>query len=482
MALGLGLSLTHHLKPPGVSAFSSNLFLNQDRFGVMASPPTITFGTATSSVNNNYSNGTVSHSVTGTILQSLGSIFVAGTLPGPRDYLAPSHITLSTDAKTTSGPIRVRFETDAPAFDLCFLDTNQGFLNLLVDGEYVSRSKIVTFTNTGNYRYLKVDFGTNTTTFSKAQTTFTVSAGGSGHATGDVVTLNGGSGGAAGTACTVKVTSVSSGVVLSVDIVNPGAYTTQPTGTFSQTATTGAGTGLQLGASFFARNHTTRRMRRIEVIYHGISFLGAVVTTSDHVINYTASTNVPKLVVIGDSIMAGTYLAYGGAHIGATIAQKLGMWDNLVISAQGGTGWNTTSGTSLKWSDSRRIADFSAHQADVYLFIGGQNDTSGSSLESAVTSVLSSLRSSLPQAVMIGIGPVIGNSSAIATSIANGFANTAHPLTAFLNNVSPVEWIPTTMSTNWTVTSDANHLGQEGQDYFAEICAEQVAETLRSMV
>ena len=71
----------------------------------------------------------------------------------------------------------------------------------------------------------------------------TLSAGGSGHAVDDVITLAGAGG---GTGAKVKVTSESSGVITAVELSDPGsAYTSDP-GLVSQSSTTGTGSGAQV--------------------------------------------------------------------------------------------------------------------------------------------------------------------------------------------------------------------------------------------
>ena len=66
--------------------------------------------------------------------------------------------------------------TDAPEIDVCFLDAAFSQFNVVVDGEIAYRNKALTFTNTGNYRYVKISFGANSTTYSKSQTNFAITA------------------------------------------------------------------------------------------------------------------------------------------------------------------------------------------------------------------------------------------------------------------------------------------------------------------
>lgn len=82
--------------------------------------------------------------------------------------------------------------------------------------------------------------------------TATVSAGGSGYAVGNVLTI---SGGTSTTAATVTVATVSSGAVLTVTISNAGAYTAVPTNPAATTG--GAGSGATFTLSFGINNAFT---------------------------------------------------------------------------------------------------------------------------------------------------------------------------------------------------------------------------------
>lgn len=457
----------------------------KSRFPVMSSPPTITRGGNSSSVNGSYVNGNTQIKADSSILAHLGSVFVDAVAAGGYPVKKPAHITGSDGTKTgSSAPVRVRFMTDAPAFDVCFEDRAFSQFNVVVDGEYAYRSKAVTFTNTGNYRYIKVDFGSDSVTYEKIQTNFSIVSAGSGYAVGDQVTLDGGSGAASGVPTTVVVTQVSGGAVAQVDIVTAGSYTSQPSGTFSQSSTTGSGAGLQLNATFFGKKHSTRKMRKIELIYSSPAvFLGIVGTSSDIFLPWEDdAVHRPSLCVIGDSIQIGTYLAYGGGHIGASLAQHLGLWDKLVINGIGGTGWIT--GGNTAWSSEQRVDDFIAHQANIYLFVGSQNDGAASTqLQNAVTDVINQIHSSVPESVVVGIGNVMGASASLSASIGAGYAAAAQQSRVrYIDNQAPFSWMPSAATSNWQATNDGNHLAQEGQDLFAKIAAPYVANAILEMI
>lgn len=80
-----------------------------------------------------------------------------------------------------------------------------------------------------------------------------VNAGGTGHAVDDILTMNLGAGGV-GTACTIRVTAESAGVVTAVSVEDSGAYTTQPSPTtnIAQASSSGSGVGFTADLTFTA--------------------------------------------------------------------------------------------------------------------------------------------------------------------------------------------------------------------------------------
>lgn len=456
------------------------------RFPVMALPPALTRGTGTSTVNTSYVNGNTMVRGDSSILEYEGSIFETGTASGGFPIRKPTHITSAAGVKGgSSAPLRVRFMTDAPTFDICFLERSFSQLNIIVDGEYAYRRKAVTMGNTGNYRYYNVNFGIDNVTYGKVQASIAITTPGVGYVVGDIITLDGGTANATGAPCKVMITQVgSNGTAQQVDVYEPGAYTTQPTGTFSQVSSTGTGTGLTLEAVFFSKSHSTRRMRKIEIIYSSpADFIGIVGTTIDTFLPYPSTAiKQPRLCVIGDSIQIGTYLGYGGSHIGCSLAQSLGLWDKLVINGIGGTGWIT--GGVVAWSSPSRVADFIAHQADIYVIIGSQNDGGASpALQSAVTDTLNKILDGVPNCRIVGIGNVLGANVPLASSIAAGYEGVSRKSrVSFINNQAPSQWLSGLATPSWVVTNDANHLNQEGQDYFAKISAPYILTELLKLV
>lgn len=479
--------------PPTKSQNWIRNFRIQDVFATMASPPTITLSTgATSPTNGSYNTGTTMYNVQHVAFECLGGAFVDGFGTGgviPTRRLA--HISNTSGVKSpSSSPVRVRFATDAEKFDLGFYDAAFSQFNLIVDGKLVKRSKALTFTNTGNYRYVTVDFGTNVTTYQKTQVSVGSIVGGTGHAVGDIITMNGGSGGAGGSPVTFKVTQVSSGVIVNVDIQFEGAYTSLPTGTLTQASTTGSGTGFTCAATFFNPVHSTRKLRNIELIYSEPAYFVGIVlpsaATNWVVTKYKANPLAPRFAFIGDSITIGTYIQYGAAHMGASIAQRLNVWDKMIISGNGGTGWSTTNGTSANWAHANRLQDYLDYDADVYVFIGSQNDAgkSAATIKADIETVLNHILTNKPKALIVGIGNILGDSTTLCNDIQAGFESTNiidSRRVRFINNHTPLKWLPSSALGSWTCTNDLAHLSPQGLDLFANIAAEHIYQAVCEM-
>lgn len=458
-----------------------------NRFPILSTPPIVTFGGNSSSVNSNYTNGQVTYAPSS--LQMQGSVFQDSFLfagPPPQyAYKKPAHITDSTGNKSGgNAPIRARFLTDSPTIDLCFIDRLYSQFNLIIDRQYIARDRVAVFGNTGNFRYIKCDFGSDVVTWGKVASNFSITSGGSGYAVGDLITLNGGSNNAAGTPTTVRVGSVMSGAVGSVDVVNKGSYATAPSGTFSQSSTTGAGSGFQMSASFFHPQHSTRKIRLIELVYSNpADFYGLVIPQGYSIQPAPDLRSMPKLAIIGDSITIGTYLGYGASHYGASLAQKLGLWEKCIISGIGGSGWNTGGPSNTPWSHANRIADYISYDADIYMFVGSQNDTNNSATRDAVTSTINQIIAAKPNAYIVGIGPIMGANVALSATIGAGFsAASQQSRIRYIDNNAGIPWISNTEQSQWSVDSDQNHLSQEGMDRFADIAAPQVAAAIMDMV
>lgn len=461
-------------------------------YPVMAVPPTVTKSTA-STINSNTA-GAVSHAWSDSRITNVGTTLVDGGLSRG----VGSHVTFANGTKTASNaPVRTRFVSDAPAVEIVLRGSDGTLVGAIIDGEYVARERSVVLPNSGNPVYVKFALAADAPTYGLEQAA--VSAGGTGYVVGDTITLSGGT----GTATVLEVTQVSSGVVQRTVVLTPGAYSAVPTGTISQASTSGSGTGATFTTAVWGTAHTTRKLRKWEFVWHDAvpgRIFGVNVGAQDRVLPWPVPDDLPKICWIGDSITNGTYLRYGGAHMALTISQMLGLHDNCVVNAIGGTGYGTVNTTispnGPAWADALRIADFVAEAADIYVLIGSQNDAAVASatLTAATTSVLSGIQAALPESIVVGGGPLVVGDGATGTDLSlavkAGFDAADTARTRYIDNVAQQFLTGAGRSTAETGTgnkdfwlsSDNSHPHQAGVDYLAKTFAPQIADALLEML
>ncbi len=280
------------------------LALLSDPMEVMASPPTLTVG----------ANGAVS-AITGA---ANATVSIAGNDarltwaggPGSPVSVATGYYLLQSSSLNPRYQ-RVRFQFTGRRFEFRIRPASQSrpFPSVRVDGKLITTAWVGGILSSGSADHLiLVDFGANTETANLMVPT--VSAGGSGHAVGDVVTMSGGT----GTAATVRVVAVSGGAVTAVRMESLGSYSAQPSNPVSQGATTGAGTGLQLN---FTRSYseTTTIPRNVEISLPRDCFFGGLnIDTDAEVYPWAEPLYMPRRVWIGDSYLDGSnYLTTDGA-------------------------------------------------------------------------------------------------------------------------------------------------------------------------
>lgn len=462
-------------------------------YGTMSSPPTVTHQGNASTINAN-GNGACSHAWDNSKLTHIGARLVS--LGGSPSRAVPKNVTYgdgSRDASTT--PNRIRFITDAPAVEACFRHESTGvaIVGAICDGEFVGRDTFSAYNVAALANYKKFDFGADT--MGRGLRQVQKNAGGSGYANSEIITL---AGGTFTTAAKVRVIGQSGGVITGVEVVDPGIYSVLPS-TFTQGSTTGSGTGATFSSPIWTQTHTTRKMRRWEIIWQGdLSVYGINIDSRSVLLPYPEPTWKPKLVGIGDSQTAGKYLDYAGGHMMFNLAQRLGLADRMEINALASTGWlkDASGGNYLKWSDSRRIADFIESAGDIYVWFGSQNDSGlvTADVQAAVTAAVSGVLAGRPNSYHIGFGPVVMSDGSTATTlsaaIGAGFVAADPTRCIYVDNISEA-WLfgtgdassdPGTGNRAFWQSSDSTHIGQAGNDFLAAILAVRVWDAINQMV
>lgn len=446
----------------------------------MASPPAILVQTASSLTS--ATGGACSHPWTGGLLNAGIEPFVlTGSVYGSGSQ------TLNDNSKTDGGLTRLRFMTDEPSFEVVTGYLNNATMNIIVDGEVAYQNFPAYWSNTGSPRYTKFTFPTVTTLLEVLGAS--VTAGGSGYVVGDQITLTGGT---PTSPLVVEVTTVTSGAVTGIRIVDRGAYPAKYASAMTQASTTGSGTGCTVTASSTAwgTKQSDRVLRRIEIHAKGsIRFYGINVGGKGQVLAWPVPNTLPRVVFLGDSQSAGTVLRHAADHLPSQIAQRLGLQDCYAINAAGGTGWVTNNGSVLMWSDSRRIADVVSLAPDVLVPLGSQNDPQNSATTAAVTSTLEAIGAALPNCLMVGIGPVNsvdGSATKAGWQAFSGYGSRA----LFVDNFT-VPWITgTAQSAGGTagnnsrevcISSDGQHLDASGRAYWSRLAAEAIRQSLLTL-
>lgn len=396
----------------------------------------------------------------------------------------PLAITTSSSTKTAAFPYGMRFITDATDFELVMGYSQNGSVLVFIDDEVAFVNQPFVFPVSSGATYSRITFASNVQTIELVSAS--AAAGGSGYAFGDIVTLAGGT----GTAATCVVSQVSSGAVSGLRVVTGGSYSVAPSTPIAQASTTGSGTGLTV-TPIWAAQQTTKKLRKIEIQIdigtlklQGLNFpAGALVRASP------TPEHIPKILFVGDSQTAGTYhtLYANGSRWCDQVAYALGMGQNFMINAQGGTGWNIDNGSALRWSDSRRLADIAALSPDIVVITGSQNGLQNATTQGVITQSLNTLTALLPKTAFVGIGPVIGSIPEYTRDGWLGADNQSR--IRYIDNVSE-GWLAGTGNVanpvgdgprDFYLSSDNAHLSGAGHSYFANLAAPRIVAALLDM-
>jgi hypothetical protein len=383
---------------------------------------------------------------------------------------------------------RLRFLTDAPVFEVSFVEQNQTQINALVDGEWAYRgvSAAGSLTSGGSQavRHWKFDFGADQTSYGSANPQ--IAAGGSGYVSGDLLTAVGGTLAAInGRPATFRVIGQASGVITGVQAQDPGNYAAVPANPIATTG--GTGSGATITGVYRTPSHTTRRLREVELLINStaddFAIIGLQATAGDVFAPFPVNPRVPRLAWVGDSQTAGTWLPYAG-QTPLQAAARLSMLDNLYISAMPGSGWVTDAGGSPRFSHQNRLADIISYVPDVIVFEGSQNDLASSTVadvQAAVIASLNRLLVALPEVRIVLIGPVHQGSAAYSSALANAAAGCVAPARVRAIDNFAEGWANPAQTAY--LVSDNAHWGQYGNDEFrGRMLAARVEAKLLEMI
>lgn len=372
----------------------------------MTSPPTVTVGTGTSTLNGK-TNGAVDIGPTDPrIAQGRGGLQSFQTINGTA-YYVPN--------QASAG---IKFIHYGSKFEFVMYGqistARNGNYSIKVDGQFVSAGLVPRLAQ-GHHNIL-VDFGANVSTLTVAQVS-AIAAGGSGYAVGDLITASGGT----GTAATFEVAAVSGGVVTAVRTLSLGAYSAVPSNPVS-TTTGGAGTGLTL-TLFWGRDHSSIASREIELIFASdAQFAGLNIGPTDAVV--AAPYRPFKALVIGDSITKESYTYQPGRTWVGHMSETIGV-DNLGQFGTAGIGFIRQAGGQNALEKMSQYISAGADCDVVYVALGRNDEAyTATAIQAQVTTFYNQLYAGLPNALIIAGNAFQSSGSPTAaqlTAIRDGF-------------------------------------------------------------
>ena len=381
----------------------------------------------------------------------------------------------------------IRFVTDAPRIDVRYGYTGQA--RVLVDGQPVSLSRTLDLGDgEDDWPIMCIDFGADTRTI---RPTYTVTAGGSGYAEGDVLTVAG----TAGDPLRLEVTSVNADGALRASGLRVkawGTLTALSSDAVAATGGTGTGATIKLSGADGFIGHTTRRMRRIEICMGAglVQFADLRVPKGSTVRPWPVAG--PRLMVMQDSY-GQVFPDYPQGVWAHRMADMLGIED-VWLNTMGGTGFING---DVRYG--QRLGEIAAnlppaHQPLIFLTQASINDAgrSEAEIQAAVTAYWTEAFARLPgDAVMVqtGILRAPGNAPSDAQSAAvragfdavcaaedpqgkrSFFVETRAPTAMMVVPDATVEWI----------AGDQAHPPQVGHDYIGAAFAPLVLRGLQSL-
>lgn len=285
---------------------------------------------------------------------------------------------------------RYRFRTAAPLIGIHTLGFGGSGIVLCVDGKWTGAPVDMPIDSAGNIALQLVDLGAWST--DQAIYSAAITAGGSGYAIGDTVTLSGGT----GTAAVGWVSAVSAGAVTGIRWTNFGSYSAIP-GSPVATTTGGSGTGLTVTPVW--RPAPVIKDRIVELWCESYTRLAGISVGPDYTAQPVPAVG-PRIAVLGDSQSEASFVDYAGGQWWAEMARAVGI-DDMMSFAVGGQG--IVAGNNYFG----RIPDIIAAAPDIVWMTGSSNDAgqTDAAVRAAVATALQQLRAGLPNAMLITSSP-----------------------------------------------------------------------------
>jgi len=147
-------------------------------------------------------------------------------------------------------------------------------------------------------------------------------------------------------------------------------------------------------------------VRRIRFSSNGVPFGGITVGATDTLM--PSDRRGPRVAILGDSYTGGTGSSGSCLTGWATYACEALGWYDRYLAFGGGTGY--LNGGSYTFA--QRISDVTNANPDIVILAGGHNDFTytPAALGAAVTSLINSLKTALPNAVIIVLSEIWGSS------------------------------------------------------------------------
>lgn len=240
-----------------------------------------------------------------------------------------------------------------------------------------------------------------------------------------------------------------------------------------------AGTRHFTYVNFNNPNDSAPRLRTVKIWMNGLTFYGI------HYGNTETIAPTQQFLVTNywlcDSYGEGGFTGTNVPSVFQTIPQLYAIkmnWAAPHIGCEGGTGWTTGGVNGTAYTDSGRVSNMIAINDNVVIPLGSINDANGTGVQTAVASVLASLKAAAPNTpvMFFGVQSLGSYTNLTASNIANNAAVKAAAAAAGDFYASPIDenWITglgnvasTTGSGNGDVfmTTSGVHYTSSGGEY-----------------